>query len=381
MPPFPGGAAVADAHIALSLAARGHTLRTVSPIVGSGDIFAARHPELRVCRYRLPRYITVNHPRVPDDEIQRSMEEIRAAVAGELESGRPEVALLGREWDGVPILGDLRARNIPYLVIAHGGIVHGLARNTFPEILDEGSRRVLKDALAVVAVASHVQASLGALGFHNTIVIENTVDLDRFRPEPKPPALLGELGIAPDDVVVAHFSNLKAVKRPIDVVESAAIALAAEPKLLYLMVGDGELRGEVEAACARRGVSGRFRFPGWVGHERIPDYLNLADIVISPSEAEGMSLAHLEAQACGRLLIASRIAATRDLVDEGVTGLLFRVGDPADLAAKTLLAAGDPHLRETIGRNAAAARRRAGGLDRWAGDYERALLAAATGRL
>ena len=77
--------------------------------------------------------------------------------------------------------------------------------------------------------------------------------------------------------------------------------------------------------------------------------MNLADLVVMPSEREGLARVYLEAQACGKTLIASDIAAAREVVIHGQTGLLFRMGDVQDMADKIVLAAGDPALREAIG--------------------------------
>jgi glycosyltransferase involved in cell wall biosynthesis len=146
-----------------------------------------------------------------------------------------------------------------------------------------------------------------------------------------------------------HVSNLRDIKRPLDLVASAAEALRQDPRLLYVIVGDGTLRRAMEDECRRRQVAGRFRFTGWVDRARVPAYLNLADLVVMPSEAESRSLVCLEAQACGRLLLASDIPGARELLADGATGLLFRKGDVDDLTAKTLHAAADPGLRAAIG--------------------------------
>jgi len=84
----------------------------------------------------------------------------------------------------------------------------------------------------------------------------------------------------------------------------------------------------------------------------MPEYMNLADLVLMPSEREGLARVYLEGQACGKTLIASDIPAAREVVIHGQTGLLFRMGDVEDLAEQTLLAAGDPLLREKISRPA-----------------------------
>jgi glycosyltransferase involved in cell wall biosynthesis len=91
-----------------------------------------------------------------------------------------------------------------------------------------------------------------------------------------------------------------------------------------------------------------------------------------PSESEAMALVYLETHACGRLLIASDIPAAREVLHDGENGLLFRMGDTADLSRKILLAANDPALRERIG---AAARKRveAHDLNHFVSAYDRVI--------
>jgi len=129
-------------------------------------------------------------------------------------------------------------------------------------------------------------------------------------------------------------------------------ALQRNPKLVYVIVGDGPPRKAMEDACREKRLMERFRFTGWVDYARMPAYINLADVMLMPSEAEGLARIYLETQACGRVLVASDIPAAREVVTDGETGLLFRVGDADDLAKKTLSAAGDLELRVRIGRNA-----------------------------
>jgi glycosyltransferase involved in cell wall biosynthesis len=114
----------------------------------------------------------------------------------------------------------------------------------------------------------------------------------------------------------------------------------------------------MEMAVAERGIGGRFRFAGWLDHAAIPRYLSLADVVVMASEFEGRSLVSLETQACGRVLLASDIPSAREVVVDGKTGLLFRTGDVAHLAARLLDILGDARLRETIVRQARRAAER-----------------------
>jgi glycosyltransferase involved in cell wall biosynthesis len=119
-------------------------------------------------------------------------------------------------------------------------------------------------------------------------------------------------------------------------------------------IGHGPALAAMQAACAALGIAGRFRFVGWVEHDRVADYLNLADVVVMPAEDETQARVYLETQACGRVLLASDIAAAREVIRDGETGVLFRKGEPADLAARLLHLADRPALRADIGGQARA---------------------------
>jgi teichuronic acid biosynthesis glycosyltransferase TuaC len=78
--------------------------------------------------------------------------------------------------------------------------------------------------------------------------------------------------------------------------------------LVYVIVGEGLCRQSMEDFCVERRLVERFRFIGWVDYARLPRYMNLADLVIMPSESDGLARVYLEAQACARLLVAATSA-------------------------------------------------------------------------
>lgn len=330
----------------------GHRVRALAPItpetMDAGHSFRLRYPDLVVTRFVVPHYETnptADYGRMNDAQV---LSELPRLIAED----RPDVVIIGRESFAHQVPRLARSHLIPCLLIVHGFPSRAILDGTYPEA---ESRHLLGEYRRVnllVAVAGHWAARLRALGLDNVVAIQNPVDLSRFSPTPRDSALLRSLAICGDDIVVMHVANLKAVKRPLDLVESAERALSREPRLRYVIVGDGACRGAMEEACRKRRIADRFRFVGWVSHEAIPAYLNLADIVAMPSEHETQALVYLEAQACGRLLLASDIPAAREVVDDGETGLLFRKRDIDDLTAKTLRAAGDIPLRAAIGRTA-----------------------------
>jgi glycosyltransferase involved in cell wall biosynthesis len=222
-----------------------------------------------------------------------------------------------------------------------------------------------------VAPAKHLALALDELGVPGVHVIPNPVDLVLFRPRARSYALLEQLGIASSDLIVLHMSNLKALKRVEDLIAAVALlprGLAAS----CLIVGKGENRPALEELVAAKGLQARIRFLDWVEYEHVPEFLSIADVVVMPSASEGQARLYLEAQACGRTLVASDIPAAREVVEDGETGLLFRTGDPESLAARICLAAANPSLRAANGRKALK-RVRSHGLGRVAAAYETVL--------
>jgi glycosyltransferase involved in cell wall biosynthesis len=358
LPPHRGGSAVSSGLLLRGFAAAGHTIRVLAPIADEAacgrDAFAAAHPEIAVTRFRVP--FDDIAPNLPCGNGYRRVEReaVRALLPELIARDRPDLLFLGREtfaWDAPDIA---RRHAIPLVLRTAGAMTIGMLHGTLPEadvryLLDQ-----YRKADLIICPARHLAARLEPFGFANVRVIWNAVDGQRFAPRPKDPQLARTLGLERDDVVVAHVSNLKSLKRPLDVIEAAALALRRNPRLVFVIVGQGPVGAAMQAACDEKGIADRVRFVGWIDHDRVADFLNLTDVVVMPAEDETQARVYLETQACGRVLLASDIAAAREVVTDGETGMLFRRGDPANLAARLLDLADRPEWRAAIGRQARA---------------------------
>ena len=352
LPPFTGGGAVMGARLLAGLSERGFGVRALAPITPQTADPYAEGP-LDVTRFPVPYFEVAPDSPNADGYGRAEAKGLRAGLASMIAAERPDVVIAGRETFAWHVPDVARAHALPSVVILQGTTTAGMVRGTYPRA-DELVERYRRADLVVVP-ARHMTRVLAPYGLTNVEVIPNTVDVEAFRPRPGSPDLLRRLSVQDADVVVAHASILEPVKRPMHLVEAAARALAVDERLLFVVLGEGSGRRQMEEACARLGIAERFRFTGWVNHDDVPEYLNVADIVVMTSEFEAQSLAKLEAQACGRLLLSSDVDGARELVDDGRTGLLYRSGDVDDLVAKILLAAADPELRAAIGRRARAA--------------------------
>lgn len=376
LPPHPGGSAISGAQILLGLAWRGHVVRALAPITEeaawASDVFARRHPEVALTRFTMPHFRVAPATPAPEAYRRREEDQVQEGLSALLEERRPDVIFVGRETY-VACVAPIAARwRLPFVLRLPGGTTFGVLRGQYPPELATSILDGFRAAGAVVSPGHHLAELVRARGIDPVIVIPTAIDLGQFEPQPKDGQLLQDLGIPPEAVVIAHVSNLKPVKRPLDLVASAVEALRRDERLIYLVIGDGPLRPRMEEACREAGIHDRFRFVGWVDYSEMPRYLNLVDVLVMPSECEALARVYVETQACGRALLASDIAAAREVIADGETGLLFRPGDVADLTAKTLRLAGAPDLRAAIGRTA---RTRVGGhgLDRAVAAYERVL--------
>jgi glycosyltransferase involved in cell wall biosynthesis len=357
LPPFRAGSAISLYQLLGGLVAAGHTVRALTPVtpdtLAEGERFRVAHPAVPLHWIRLDELDYTPDVPAPEAYRQRERAELWRVADSLLQERRPDLVVCGHESWGWHVPELAGAHDLPCLQLVRGNPIRGILEGTYPEAAGARLLAELRKAAIVVAPASHMADGLGRLGF-DARAVPNAIDLGAFAPRPPDPRLARALGIGEGDIVVACVGNLKAIKRPLDVVESAALALRRDPRLRYLFVGDGVLRGAVEDACRRHRIASRVRLTGWVDYAEVPAHVNLADVVVLASEGEGMARVYLEAQACAKVLIASDVAAAREVIEPGRTGFLFPVGDAGALAAQTLGAAADPEGRREIGRRALA---------------------------
>ena len=362
LPPHPGGSAIVGAQLVSGLARLGHAVRAIAPITGRtrarGDRFVRATAAVPITRFVVPYFESAPNNAAGRAYRAREGRLVRAALEERIAERRPDVVVIGREtfaWHVPDVSGRHR---LPTIVLAHGATTAGMRSGSIPPAAARRLITQLARADVIVLVARHLEAVYRGWGLDRLRVVRNGVDLRRFRPRPKSAALRAALRIGRGDVVVLHASNLKDIKRPLDLVESAYLARRRDPRLVYVVVGDGPMRAEMMSLCRRRGLTRAFRFVPWVEHDEMPRLLNLADIVVMPSETEAMALLYLETMASGRVLLATDIPATREIVRDGHDAVLFPCGDVAALAARTMMLAARPQLRRAIGARAYTRARR-----------------------
>lgn len=175
------------------------------------------------------------------------------------------------------------------------------------------------------------------------------INLNRFRimKNVDRTATLSRFGLDPARKVFLFVGRVDKEKR-LDVLLHAMSHLERDDIQLAI-AGHGAAQGSLEALASDLNLGERVRFIGFVSAEDLPVLLNCVDIFSMPSEAELLSIASLEAMACGRPVLMANAVALPELVTDGVNGYLFEPGNPLDAARCMALLADQPENWAAMG--------------------------------
>ncbi|WP_199262739.1 glycosyltransferase [Paracoccus binzhouensis] len=177
-------------------------------------------------------------------------------------------------------------------------------------------------------------------------VVHCGLDLDRWAdPAPLP---AGPLHM----VAVGRFAEQKGFGL---LIRAFALAWRRNPALRLSLVGDGELRPQIESLIAAEGMGEAVRLLGWQHEAGVRAAMDAAHALVTPSFAEGLPVVIMEAMACARPVIATYIAGIPELVRPGQEGWLVPAGNAEALAETMLQAAETDHaMLERMGASARA---------------------------
>lgn len=145
--------------------------------------------------------------------------------------------------------------------------------------------------------------------------------------------------------------------------DAAADVLRVAPEARFVIIGDGELRGALQATIDTRGQGEKILLLGPVGHEQLPEVYAASDVFLLSSDYEGFGRVVLEAGFAAVPTVATRCSGPEDIINDGVSGLLTAVGDRGGLASACLSLLTDPARRTAMGGAALASAHARFGLD------------------
>ncbi len=165
-------------------------------------------------------------------------------------------------------------------------------------------------------------------------VLFNRVDIAKFaNVHPNDASRIwSEFRVAETDRILITVGRFVPSKDPLTLLEGFRDLYADDPGYKLVMVGDGPLRGQVDAYVEKHGLTQSVKCVGNVCNDLLPAYLHAADVFVFPTHFEGFGIVLAEAQAAGIPIVTTRIPGTSDIVSDD-NAWLVPVGDPQALAA------------------------------------------------
>jgi teichuronic acid biosynthesis glycosyltransferase TuaC len=270
---------------------------------------------------------------------------IRGTVRRVLESYTPD-AVIGY-WihpDGEAAVRAGEIAGVPAVVMVGGSDLLILSKQASRR---ECMRRVLRAADAVITVGEDLKAKAIELGTEpgRVHVCPRGVDVTRFFPGDQQLARRN-VGVALDVPMLLWVGRMVPVKAVEVLIDACKELRARGVRFQLCLVGDGPLRGALEARVATAGLRSCVTITGSQPQERLPDWYRAADLMVLPSWSEGLPNVLREAGACGTPFVASNVGGIPELADPQ-SDLLVPVGDVAALAGAlaTGLTRNKPELR------------------------------------
>lgn len=189
------------------------------------------------------------------------------------------------------------------------------------------SRFRLRNTQKVIAPTDKVQKVLRGYGMKNDIcIVPSGLDLSRFEfrmTKEERKLKRHTIGIMEDHQVLINLGRLGTEKNIDELISFFTEALKENEKLIFLIVGDGPAKAELEAKCVGLGVEKQVIFTGMVPPALVREYYQLADLFVSASTSETQGLTYIEAAASGLPLLCRKDECLNGVIEEGVNGYQY----------------------------------------------------------
>ncbi|MBL9090979.1 MAG: glycosyltransferase family 4 protein [Planctomycetaceae bacterium] len=245
-----------------------------------------------------------------------------------------------------------RRHGIPYICYAHGEELNYAAAS---RELGWMTRRILNGADFIVANSDNTRRILSTrwrVPDRRIHVIHPGVDCDLFHPSEDP---IAKSNLGWDGrTVVLTVGRLQQRKGHDRLIEALDVIRKSIPNVLYAVLGDGEERIRLAQLAERLGVADRVQFLGEVSDEKLMSCYRQCDLFALPNrqvaeDIEGFGMVLIEAQACGKPVIAGASGGTAETMQPGVTGEVIPCETAGPLAAAVIRLLQDPVRRKAMG--------------------------------
>jgi phosphatidyl-myo-inositol dimannoside synthase len=277
-----------------------------------------------------------------------------AAVAEIILRERPQLVQMATVYDGYVGLWLQRWLKLPFVIYAHGNEIFDALASSWPK-----PRLSLKRAARVLANSRFTARCVEKAGVDpaRIEIINAPCDINRFRSvTPDRDLQVKLLGSAERKPVILSVGRLVERKGCDMVIEALPKVIEQFPRVVYLVVGEGPYRPQLEQRISARGLGDHVIFAGRVPDDELPYLYALSDVFVMPSrerlesgDVEGFGLVYLEANACAKPVIAGRSGGVPDAVIDGVTGFLVDPLSSEDIASAITRVLSFPELARRLG--------------------------------
>jgi glycosyltransferase involved in cell wall biosynthesis len=218
--------------------------------------------------------------------------------------------------------------------------MHGPAGRLLLQTLKRVQTAVLRRATCVVAISTEITELLNRpeLRHERVVKIPNAVDVERFKPvsAAAKSALRAQLGIPPTKSVLVNVGRITRSKGMLTLIAAWSEIVARYDDALLVVLGGGKgywdgCEDEFTEYIRTHGLQGHVQLVGQ--SDRVREYLQAADLFVSPSEYEGFALTLLEALSCALPVVTTTVGEAAYVVQEGRTGFLCPPKDVQALKA------------------------------------------------
>ena len=217
-------------------------------------------------------------------------------------------------------------------------------------IMLERFTSLITDRFIAVAKENIKKGELSGIFRKNRVrLIRSGIDISRFmHVNVDKAAKKKELGLDPDLPLVGMFACLKPQKAPLDFIRMADHICKRFPLVNFIIVGDGELRGEAIEMISRLCLNDRIVLAGW--RRDVPEIMGSLDIFVLTSRWEGLPRVILEARVSGLPIVATRVDGTQEVIIDGVNGYLVEPADVRGMAERVIKLLSDPVMARMMGK-------------------------------
>jgi glycosyltransferase involved in cell wall biosynthesis len=223
--------------------------------------------------------------------------------------------------------------------------------NAFMKQQAKQEKTITQKAKIIVTISKYSQTKIlehYGIAAEKIRMVPNGVDIEKFQPTDSATGKK-QFGLGQEPTVLFMGSLVPRKGLPY-LVEAAKTVIKQLPNVRFLLVGSGPLRKQIEASVASARLSGNFIFYGNIPEGQLASAYNAADVFVLPSVQEGQGIVLLEAQACGKPVVAFGVGGVKEAVKDGETGFLLELGDTEGFADKLLRLLGDQALHQKMGK-------------------------------